>query len=184
MRIISLLCLGCLTACASSNTLSTGRTETMRAAGGASMNSGSTGVSLSPSSSEYTAMVASSINNVWRVMPGVYQSLQISLTRLDQGSHTIGNEGFKALKSLGGIPLSKYIECGTTQIGPNADSYDVHLSIVTQLTSNENGTTKITTNLEAAARPMAYAQEYSRCSTKGVLEAKLVDAVNAALAKK
>ena len=185
MRLIGVLCIVTVTACASSSSISTGRsTETVRSSGGASINGGSTGVSISPSSSEFVSSIASPINNVWRVMPGVYQSMKIPLTTLDQASHTVGNEGFKALKQLDGVPLSKYIECGTTQIGPNADSYDVHLSIVSQLVTVDNGTTKLTTILQASARPLAYAQEYSRCSTKGVFEAKLVDAVNIALAKK
>ena len=148
------------------------------------MNGGSTGLSISPSSAEFVASIASPINSVWRIMPAVYQSMNIPLTTLDQPTHTIGNEGFKALKNLNGVPLSKYIECGTTQIGPNADSYDVHLSIVSQLVTVDNGTTKLTTILAASARPLAFAQEYSRCSSKGVFEAKLVDAVNLALAKK
>jgi hypothetical protein len=185
MRIISILCIAGLAACASSGSIGSGRaTETVRAAGGASMTGAGTGVSIAPSSSEFTTAIASPVNAVWAAMPGVYQSLKIPLTTLDQKTHTIGNEGFKALKNLGGVPLSKYIECGTTQIGPNADSYDVHLSIVSQLVTVDNGTTKLTTLLEAAARPMAFAQEYSRCSSKGVFEAKLVDALNAALAKK
>ena len=148
------------------------------------MTSGATGVSIVPSASEVNMTIASPMNTVWRAMPGVYQSLKIPLTTVDQATHTIGNEGLKALKRLGDVALSKYIDCGNSQIGPNADSYDVHISIVSQLTANPNGTTKLTTNLVASARPLTYAQEYSRCSSKGVLEAKIVDELNAALAKK
>ena len=172
-------------ACASSGTGSAPRpAETVRATGGASMASGSTGVSVIPTSSEVNMTIASPMNLVWRAMPGVYQSLKIPLTTVDQASHTIGNEGMKALKKLGDVALSKYIDCGNSQIGPNADSYDVHLSIVSQLAANANGTTTLTTNLIASARPLTYAQEYSHCSSRGVLEAKIVDELKAALAKK
>jgi hypothetical protein len=182
VRVLSLLGLA---GCASSGAIGPARpAETVRASGGASMTSGSTGVSIVPSSSEVNVTIASPINVAWRAMPGVYQTLKIPLTTLDQQTHTIGNEGLKALKNLGGVPLSKYLDCGNSQIGPNADSYDVHLSIVSQLVANANGTTKLVTNLVASARPLAYAQEYSHCSSKGVLEAKLVDELNAALAKK
>lgn len=148
------------------------------------MATGSTGVSIVPSSTEVNTTIGSPLNAAWRAMPAVYQSLKIPLTTVDQASHTIGNEGMKVLKKLGDVSLSKYIDCGNSQIGPNAESYDVHLSIVSQLTANANGTTKLTTNLVASARPLAYAQEYSHCSSKGVLEAKIIDELNAALAKK
>jgi hypothetical protein len=148
------------------------------------MASGATGVSIAPSATDVNVTIGSPINAAWRAMPAVYQGLKIPLTTLDQATHTIGNEGMKVHKNLGGVALSKYIDCGNSQIGPNADSYDVHMSLVSQLTANPNGTTKLTTNLVVSARPMTYAQEYSRCSSKGVLEAKIVDDLNAALAKK
>jgi len=185
MRSIRVLSIIGIAACASSGGGSAARpAETMRAAGGASMASGSTGVSVVPTSSEVNMTIASPLNSAWRAMPAVYQSLKIPLTTVDQASHTIGNEGMKVLKKLGDVSLSKYIDCGNSQIGPNADSYDVHLSIVSQLIANPNGTTKLVTNFVASARPLAYAQEYSHCSSKGVLEAKIVDELNAALAKK
>lgn len=102
---------------------------------------------------------------------------------MDPKTRVIGNEGFKIRKELGGVALSKYIECGTTQIGPNADSYEVHLTILTELLPGPNGTTKMTTNFQSASRPLSFAQDYSRCSSKGVFEDKLAAAVAAALKK-
>jgi hypothetical protein len=179
MRFALILSFTALSACASSSTIGTGRsTETVRGSVAGA------GMSIVPSSSENVTKLASPLEQVWRVLPAVYESLGIPLTTIDQKSHTIGNEGFKTRKQLGTVALSKYIECGTTQIGPNADSYEVHISILTQLEPAADGTTKLTTTFEAASRPLAFAQEYARCSSKGVLEPKLVAAVTAKLQPK
>src|SRR5262249_10496561 len=71
--------------------------------------------------------------------------------------------------------LAKYIDCGTTQIGPNAESYDITLTLTTVLTAAENGATAMSINVEASAKPMAFSQEPFRCSTKGVLEKRVQD---------
>jgi len=178
MRLITILTLVCLSACASSPTIGAGRsTETVRGI------TGTPGISMAPSSSESAANVALPLDQIWRVMPAVYQSLGVALTTLDQKTHVIGNEGFKIRKQLGGVDLSKYIECGTTQIGPNADSYEVHFTLLTQLLAGPGGTTTVTTTLQAASRPLSFAQDYSRCSSKGVLEPKIVQMISAKLQK-
>ena len=69
-----------------------------------------------------------------------------------------------------------------TQVGPNADSYEVYFTITTQLDSVAPSLTRMTTQLTAAAKPLAFSQDYSRCSSKVVLEKKLLDIV-ATLAK-
>ena len=109
------------------------------------------------------------------MLPAAYDSIKVPLNTLDAKTHTIGNDGFKVRKELGATALSKYIECGTTQIGPNADSYDVVLTVVTQLQPGDAGATKVVTTFESSARPIAFSQEYSKCSSKGVLEARLMD---------
>ena len=86
------------------------------------------------------------------------------LTTLEVKTHQMGNEGFKLRKTLGSTPLSRYIECGTTQIGPNAESYDVVLTLLTQLYPADGGSTSVTHTFEGSAKPVTYSQDYSRCS--------------------
>lgn len=144
---------------------------------------GTIGMTTATSVSNVNTTVAYSVDRVWRVLPGAYSSLGIPIQMLDPKAHQVGNEGFKTRRVLGTTPLSRYIDCGLTQIGPNADSYDVVLTILSQLQSAPNGGTTIVTTVESSARPATYSQEYSRCSSKGVLEARLTDSLVARLDK-
>lgn len=144
-------------------------------------NSGLVGQPTSSSASIVNTTVAFPIDQVWLALPGVYASLGIPVQMLDAKNHQMGNEGFKTRKQLGTTPLSRYIECGTTQIGPNADAYDVVLTLLTQLQPGVGGATNVTTTFEGSAKPVTYSQDYSRCSSKGLLEARLNDSLVARL---
>ncbi|MGH7621532.1 MAG: hypothetical protein ACREMU_04260, partial [Gemmatimonadaceae bacterium] len=77
--------------------------------------------------------------------------------------------------------LSTYIDCGRSQIGESADSYDVVLTIFTEVDSASGGQTRVATSIDAMARPATYSQAYSRCATTTVLEATVVKLLKARL---
>jgi hypothetical protein len=117
---------------------------------------------------------------LWKVLPGVFDSVSVPVARMDVATKTIGNEGFKIRQRLGKTPLSRYFDCGQTQIGPNADSYEMYVTVLLQVVPDGTGS-KLMTHVEASARPLTFSQGYSRCSSKGSLEAKLLEAVKAQL---
>lgn len=117
------------------------------------------------------------IDRVWRVLPTAYDSLKIPLTAVDPGKHYLGNEGMKIRQRLGAVSLSTYIDCGQAQIGPSADSYDVYLNVTTTAKVISPTETQIATTVESAARPLSFSQEYSNCSSKGTLEARISEIV-------
>ena len=121
-------------------------------------------------------------DRVWRALPAVFDSLGIPIGTLEPATRTIGNSGFKLHGRLKSVPLSHYIDCGTsTQIGSNADSYDVNLTLLAEVRPAEAGAAKVTTTIQAMARPANFAQDYSQCSSKGVLETRLIDILKARL---
>lgn len=129
--------------------------------------------------------VAFPIDAVWSILPAIYDSLGIPVSAIDPNQRIIGNPGFKAHKKLGTTSLARYIDCGRTQGFPSADSYDIHLSITTQVQSGPTqSSAAISTLLEAAGRPMAFSGEYTRCSSLGALESAINDAVRKKLASK
>jgi len=127
--------------------------------------------------------LAAAPDQVWRTLPAVFDSLGIPVATLDAAKRIIGNSGFKVRGRLKGVPLSRYIDCGnSTQIGANADSYDVLLTMTAEVQPGETaGATKLINHLQALAKPVNFSQEYSQCSSKGVLETKFFDILSARL---
>ena len=119
------------------------------------------------------SLVWKPIATMWQALPAVYDSLGIPRTTIDPASHTIGNLGMQIRRQLGKVRLSKYLDCGNAQQGPSADSYDVHLKVVTQLQEQPSGHTQVTTTVDGMAKPFMLSGEYSRCASTGEIELKV-----------
>jgi hypothetical protein len=113
------------------------------------------------------------IAKVWQDLPAVYDSVGIPRTTIDPATHTLGNLGMQIRRQLGKVRLSKYLDCGSAQQGPSADSYDVHLKVTTQLHEEPSGHTRVTTVVDAMAKPFMLSGEYSRCASTGEIELKV-----------
>jgi hypothetical protein len=164
-------------ACASAVT-PTQRPETAYIPGGGSL-------TITPGSGAISATLAAPLTSVWYIIPTAFDSLGLQLSLIDPKRHVIGNEGIKLRSKLGKERLSTYLECGTTQVGPNADSYEVILTVMTQLEPSRTDSTQthITINTSAVAKPLQFSQDYSRCSSKGILEERLLDVISGSLKK-
>jgi len=178
MRVLGVLSLIALSACASSGTSSARPDETVRING-----AGSSNLKLTSNTYAHVTKISAPLSRVWLAMPGAFEALSIPISSVDTITHVIANDGLKLRRQLGTTPLSRFIDCGNTQIGENADSYDVHLTISVKLIPDEGGVTKLETMFESMAKPVSFSREYSRCSTRGVLEQRLADAVKAQLSK-
>ena len=122
------------------------------------------------------------VGKVWHALPAAFEGLGIPITDVDNATHTIANGGLKIRRELGKVSLSRYIDCGTTQIGENADSYDVYLTVTSHVLEDPtSGLSVLRTNFEAMARPIAFSRDYSRCSSKGELEKRIAAAVKSQL---
>lgn len=136
---------------------------------------------ISNSNSADVSTLPFSADAVWRILPSVFDSVGIPLGTVDVAQKRIGNEGFKIRSRLGKSPLSRFLDCGNTQIGPNADSYDVVLTVITVVQSSGTSESTLTTTVDAQARPVTYNQAYSRCTSKNSLEIRIADIVKARL---
>jgi hypothetical protein len=159
----------CASSGSTSSTAARPATETIRIQGAGALSTAASG----PSTSART--LAAPIDRAWRALPAVYDSLGIAVATVDAASHTIGNPALKARFRLGKTSLSRYLDCGDTQMGPSADSYEVTINVTTRLTAPEAASTAVETSLEATARPVQFAQAPSRCSSKNVLEPRVAD---------
>ena len=150
-------------------------TETLRIEGG-----GTFGTSVTTATT--TKTLPFSIDQVWRVLPAVYDSLGIPVATLDAASHTVGNDGFKTRFRLRKVSLSRYLDCGSSPAGPSADDYEVTMAVHTQLAPGAASSTTATTTLEASAKPVQFSQPPTRCSSRGVLEPRVGDLIATLLA--
>jgi hypothetical protein len=180
MRTIAALASICLAACAppQAPTTATPETERVRMGGTA------TGLRLSSNTVARADTVWTSLDRIWKVLPAVYGVLEVPIEKFDAESNTIGHSSLKLYRRLGKIPLTRYLDCGATQIGPNADSYEVLLTVLTRLTRPRADTsnTAVVTTVEAMARPIQFRGDYVRCTSKGALEARVVEVLKVQLA--
>jgi hypothetical protein len=181
MRCFAVLCVSVLAACAPTSTPSTPSPESERVRIGGGTQSG---LRVTSNTRAWIDTLWTPIDRVWKVLPSVYATLEIPIERYDSEANEIGNSALKLYRRLGKIPLTRYIDCGTTQIGPNADSYEVTLTVLTKLQKpkSDTSTTTVATTVEAMARPIQFRGDFVRCSSKGALEARLMEVLKVHLA--
>lgn len=172
-----------LAACSAAVT-PTSRTESTYVPGGGA---GGTTAMLSVNGENGTssAIIGAPLQAVWRVLPIGFDSGGVQLSLVDPKKHVMANEGFKIRQKLGKERLSTLFECGTTQVGPNADSYELYITVHSFLEPVKGDTTRtrMTVAVTAAAKPLQFSQDYSRCTSKTMLERKMLDAVASAVKK-
>jgi hypothetical protein len=182
MRLAVLLSLAVVAGCSSSNGVeSAPMPQTVRVVGGAGADPIALGMIATPADARSTT-VAAPLPEVWRVLPAAYAALNIPLSTIDSTTHLVGNAGFNLRRRLGSIPLVRLIDCGSTQGGASAETYDIKMSVLTRVQPSDAGTT-FSTTVEPMGKPTAFSGEYIRCSSTGVLESRLADAIKARLAR-
>jgi hypothetical protein len=178
-RLVVVMLAAAVTAgCASSpGSAISGRDQTVH------LSDGSSSLRIQPNDPMSTATLPYTADAIWNVMPSVFDSLGIAVGTLDPDTRVIGNTALKVHGHLASVALSKYIDCGQTQGFPSADTYDVHLSVLTQVSPGKGSSATVATVVEAVARPAQFKGDYSRCETKGELEARIPRVVTARLQK-
>lgn len=147
------------------------------------MGAGGATITLATTDASHSHTIAFSPDQVFRMIPSVLDSLGIPVTMLEPGKRSVGNPSLKVRQRLKTTPLSRYIDCGTsTQIGANADNYDVNLSIIADVRPGQGNSAEVTFNVEAAARPLNFAQDYAACRSRGLLESRFFETLNGRLA--
>jgi hypothetical protein len=144
---------------------------------------GSATLRVQPNDPMAIAHVPFTPDAVWNVMQSVFDSLGIAVGTLDPDKRVIGNTELKVHGRLGPVSLSRYIDCGRTQGFDSADTYDVHLSVLSQVTPGKSNGATIATVVEAAARPAQFKGDYTRCESRGEIESRIPKIVTARLQK-
>jgi len=121
------------------------------------------------------------LDRAWAALRAAYDSIAVPVSIFDAASHTVGNGQFRVRRILGKVSLGKYVNCGSTQGGSSADTYEVQLSVVSTAKAVDAGSTALSTTVQAQGRPITLSSEYVRCTTTGALEQRITDLVRAAI---
>jgi len=117
------------------------------------------------------------VDQVWAVLPQIYEELGVPLAVHDSDAKAIGNSSFR-VRRIGGTRLSQYLRCGTgVTATPNADRYQVTISLTTRISEANEGGTAIRTVVGATARPRDVGGSVVNCASTGRLENRISEMV-------
>ncbi|MGE0160582.1 MAG: hypothetical protein AB7T31_14325 [Gemmatimonadales bacterium] len=114
---------------------------------------------------------------IWDVLPSVFESLSIDAEMMDPTSLVIGTDRVRASR-VDGVRLSEFLDCGGGVAAPNADSYDVTLSLFVQLEAEGPSSTLVRTVLDASAQSRYNQSDQIQCASFGTLERRVVGRID------
>jgi hypothetical protein len=109
------------------------------------------------------------------LLPKAYESLGLTPTVNDPAAKMVGVQNLVIHKPIGGERLSRLLDCGVDVTGPNADYYEVHLTVLSGVQASEGGSTLVT-RVAAWAAPNGLSSSV-RCGSTGRLEEKVATAM-------
>lgn len=118
------------------------------------------------------------LDAAWTALNVTYSDLGIPVTTLVDRQHLIANEAYKVRRRIGQTPMQKLLDCGSTQGMPNAETYDIIMSISSALVANPKGGVNLMTRIEAVGKSPNFSRDASvNCSSLGELERMIAEAV-------
>ena len=132
-----------------------------------------------------TAATASSLlaapAEVWVALDSVYAALGIPVAMRDPAHWTLGNRNLEISRRLNGNALSRYFTCGSTALGAEAaDSYRLHVSVLSTVLQQGTGS-RLETTAQATARQPGTSSAPLDCSSTGQLERAIANRVSLAV---
>ncbi len=116
--------------------------------------------------------IAAPPTSVWTIVKRVYQSLDIPVTVENTKTRQIGNNDFFKSRTMAGLPMSHFVNCGTGMTGSKADSYRIHMSALTIVAPNGQGGTRLETTFVPIGQDVTGGSaDRIACGTTGNFEA-------------
>ncbi len=129
--------------------------------------------------------VAAPAAEVWTALQAVYAELKVPEGTLETSSRTIGNQQFRVRRKFAGESMMKWVDCGSGSGGPNAETYDIQLSLISYVAAGGAKQSTLTTRVSGQGSDPAFGRSNSTvCNTQGELEKKIEEMVKAKLGLK
>ncbi|MEO7362502.1 MAG: hypothetical protein ABI120_19385 [Gemmatimonadaceae bacterium] len=108
----------------------------------------------------------------------MFVRLDVPLTVDDPRQDAYGNNDFQKSHRIGNKPMSDFLDCGVTAMGPRTATNRMYMSLITIVDSVRPNRTRVKSTLSATARDMSGTSNAAlHCSSTGALERLLVDSV-------
>lgn len=116
--------------------------------------------------------------DVWKTLPAVYNELGLEVNFQESAGWRLGTCYQRLRLRLGGRSLSTLLDCGDQRGLPNADRYDVGLTVLTTLMpSTENTSILYIFVLGVGLNASGAAGDRIWCYSKGVIEEQIREGV-------
>ena len=127
-------------------------------------------------------LLAAPLDSVWAVLPEIWKSLGLDFGGISTKEHRLQTGVVRLHRQLGGVSLSRYVECGRSTQGPNADIYFITLSLQT-VASGPDGRVTVQSTMSVAGEGTGNSGAVVRCSSLGELERRVAERVALRLKK-
>ena len=128
----------------------------------------------------YTAIATSvsvSPDSAYQVLTRVYTMLAIPVAPVEV-KRAVGNDEIKVRRRIAGMPMQNVLDCGDKMGTPNAETWDIHMNLLSYVQPGPGGGAQIFTRIQALGNPTDGSnRDLTPCSTKGELEKKIGDMV-------
>jgi hypothetical protein len=131
-----------------------------------------------------SAAIAAPVDQVFAALVVVYRELKVPLMDANQAQRMLGNQSLKSRRSIGGVPMQNYMDCGGQPGQPNEETFDLSLSLMSYVTAGSDGGSTLTTRFSGFGSDPNHGQgNQMHCSSTGELEARIAKMVKLQLVK-
>lgn len=171
----AVLVLALCTACASA---STGGSETTVSPSTTSLvyggnNAGTMNIGQTTSATAIASTVAVAPDSAYALLTRAYVMLEIPVAPVDV-KRAVGNDDLRIRRRIAGMPMQNVLDCGDKMGLPNAETWDIHMNILSYIEPVTSGGSRVLTRIQAMGNPTDISnRDLTVCSTKGELEKKI-----------
>ena len=119
-------------------------------------------------------VLPASLERTWAALPSAYAAIDLGINSTDSIAHAAG-DSMRVQGTIGAVPLSEVLDCGTPATGESADSVEVALFLTSRLEPVDSLRTVVTNMIQAVAHPTGAAP--FACRSRAVLERRLLEAL-------
>lgn len=164
-----------LTACASAPPDRTATEhETLEAQGATG---GSLRFDFNPESGVSVDSVRAPASVAWLALPQAYAKFGLGTTSHAAGRVVTSQSNVRRM--IGGVRLSRMLDCGAAAGAPRADNYTINLFVATRVDSVGPASTVLRTRVQATGHDISVTSHPVQCSTTGYLERQIANETQA-----